>query len=153
MSKAYIFRQVLLYETVGFLLIIAAIWANELLDIPHALLGAPATPINWQESLSETILVAALGSLVLWFSQRFLMRIRYLEGFLPVCSFCKKIRVGEDWVPIEEFIRARAPVEFSHSLCPECREEHYGEFLRSRKNRDQPPAADNAAHPPGPSTA
>lgn len=46
-----------------------------------------------------------------------------LGGVLPICSNCKKIRddVGK-WVPIEVFIRDRSEAEFSHSICPECRE-------------------------------
>ncbi|MDY7079140.1 MAG: PAS domain S-box protein [Chloroflexota bacterium] len=38
------------------------VWLNETLDIPHLLLGAPPTPINWQEAISETILIAAVGA-------------------------------------------------------------------------------------------
>ncbi len=46
-----------------------------------------------------------------------------LGGVLPICSNCKKIRDGfGEWVPIEAFIRDRSEAEFSHSICPECRE-------------------------------
>lgn len=46
---------------------------------------------------------------------------RALTGVLPICSSCKKIRddAGK-WQPIEVYIRDRAPVEFSHGMCPEC---------------------------------
>ncbi|HKV26502.1 MAG TPA: PAS domain S-box protein [Candidatus Acidoferrum sp.] len=44
-----------------------------------------------------------------------------LTGVLPICSSCKKIRDdGGKWQPIEVYIRDRAPVEFSHGMCPEC---------------------------------
>ena len=57
-----------------------------------------------------------------------------LEGILPVCSFCKKIRDESSiWHPMENFITARSEASFSHSLCPECKERHYGDFLRQRK--------------------
>jgi hypothetical protein len=106
------------------------LWIDEALDLPHNLLGAAATPINWIESIFESALVLALGAFIIFLSQRFLRQIKYLEGFLPVCSFCKIIRVGEDWIPIEQYITNHSEAEFSHSLCPECIKKHYEEFLR-----------------------
>jgi PAS domain S-box-containing protein len=55
-----------------------------------------------------------------------LARIRKLEGILPICSFCKKIR-GEAgaWEPVEGFIRRHSEADFSHGICPDCRREHY----------------------------
>jgi hypothetical protein len=52
--------------------------------------------------------------------------IRILKGLLPICSFCKKIRndLG-DWEVLENYISDRSESQFSHSLCPECKVEHY----------------------------
>ena len=64
--------------------------------------------------------------------QKALLRIRRLEGFLPICSSCKKIRVEggdakeqESWVPFERYIQDRTDAEFSHGLCPECLKKLY----------------------------
>ena len=47
--------------------------------------------------------------------------VRQLEGLLPVCSYCKKIRDERDqWVAIERYISARTAAEFSHGICPTC---------------------------------
>jgi PAS domain S-box-containing protein len=44
-----------------------------------------------------------------------------LTGVLPICASCKKIREDSGkWEQIEGYIRDRAQVEFSHSMCPEC---------------------------------
>ncbi len=58
--------------------------------------------------------------------------VRTLEGMLPICSFCKKIRREDgdpdnqdDWQPMEAYISSRAEVGFSHSICPECLKEQY----------------------------
>jgi hypothetical protein len=47
---------------------------------------------------------------------------RRLEGLLPICSGCKRIReqAGE-WTPVEEYFSARVAADFTHGLCPECR--------------------------------
>ena len=130
MAKSTLTKKILLYESIGFLTVILALWLDEVFDVPHNLFGAAATPINWAESILETVLVIALGAFIIFLSQRFLQQIKYLEGFLPVCSFCKKIRVDKDWIPIEQYIKDHSEAEFSHSLCPECIKEHYGGFLR-----------------------
>jgi PAS domain S-box-containing protein len=55
-----------------------------------------------------------------------LARVKKLEGFLPICSFCKKIRDDQgDWQQMEVYIRDRSEAEFSHSICPKCLKENY----------------------------
>lgn len=128
-------RNVLLYQALAFAAVIAFIWANEVFDLPHLILGSPATKVNLREAVFESGCTAILALMVLGFTRKFLSHIKYLEGFIVVCAFCKKVRVGEDtWVPIEEFVRDRAPVEFSHSLCPSCAQEHYRDFLKDRSH-------------------
>jgi two-component system NtrC family sensor kinase len=61
--------------------------------------------------------------------------IRTLEGILPICSHCKKIRKeGADpadpsgWVPVDAYISDRSDATFTHGICPDCLRKHYGEF-------------------------
>ncbi|MBP7143370.1 MAG: response regulator, partial [Opitutaceae bacterium] len=52
---------------------------------------------------------------------RFTTQVRQLEAFLPICSYCKKVRDdGNYWQQIETYIDARTGSEFSHSVCPDC---------------------------------
>jgi PAS domain S-box-containing protein len=47
-----------------------------------------------------------------------------LHGMLPICASCKRIRHAEEhWQPVEEYIAAHAPVQFTHSICPTCYEQ------------------------------
>lgn len=51
--------------------------------------------------------------------------VRQLEGLLPICTYCKKIRDDHDtWQPIEKYIASRSEATFSHGCCPKCFEEH-----------------------------
>jgi uncharacterized protein YlaI len=44
-----------------------------------------------------------------------------LEAFLPICSYCKKVRDDQNyWQQIEAYINQRTGSEFSHSICPDC---------------------------------
>jgi sigma-B regulation protein RsbU (phosphoserine phosphatase) len=48
-------------------------------------------------------------------------RVQRLEGILPTCMYCKKIRdENQIWVSIEQYITKRSDAEFSHGICPDC---------------------------------
>ena len=50
-------------------------------------------------------------------------RVKRLEGILPTCMYCKKIRDEQDqWVGIEAYISKRSQASFSHGVCPSCYE-------------------------------
>lgn len=52
---------------------------------------------------------------------RYATQVRQLEAFLPICSYCKKVRDDQDyWQQIESYINARTGTDFSHSICPGC---------------------------------
>lgn len=68
--------------------------------------------------------------------QSSLEKVKLLSGFLPICSSCKKIRDDRGyWNQIESYIRDHSEVEFSHSICPQCADEHYPEFYRKKNAR------------------
>lgn len=127
MNKSASVRLVLTLEAIGFGLAILLLWADELLDLPHRLLGAPPTPMNWQESLLESAMLALLATATMCWTYRTLQRLRYLEGFQLICCFCKRVRIGDDWRPIEQLVANHSEAQFSHGLCPECLRKHYSE--------------------------
>ena len=54
-----------------------------------------------------------------------LQHIKTLQGFLPICSYCKKIRDDHNyWQKIEKYISEHSNTKFTHSICPECYEKH-----------------------------
>lgn len=61
--------------------------------------------------------------------------VKQLQGLLPICSYCKKIRDEQKWLPLEEFIREQTDAIFSHAICPTCYEEYVGPVLQKLKNR------------------
>jgi PAS domain S-box-containing protein len=51
---------------------------------------------------------------------------KILEGLLPICSHCKKIRDRhQEWVGLEQYIDDHSSAKFSHSICPDCVEKYY----------------------------
>jgi len=55
-------------------------------------------------------------------SRRLLARLYYLEGFLRVCAWCKKINLNGDWVSLEEFFERKLETNTSHGICEACNE-------------------------------
>lgn len=66
-----------------------------------------------------------------------LAQVKQLEGYLPICSYCKKIRDDKDyWQQIEGYIEARSEALFTHSVCPDCYQKYIEpelEVLRRQK--------------------
>ncbi|MFH2051660.1 MAG: hypothetical protein ABIK96_04250 [bacterium] len=54
-------RRMITWEVLAFSAIILMIWIDEIIDVPHVLLDAEATPVNWRESLLESVCIAGLG--------------------------------------------------------------------------------------------
>lgn len=57
--------------------------------------------------------------------EKALAQVKRLEGLLPICSYCKRIRNEQDyWERVDNYISQHANVRFSHNICPECYEKH-----------------------------
>jgi len=53
--------------------------------------------------------------------------VKQLEGLLPICSYCKKIRNEDNtWESVEGYVTKKTDAAFSHGVCPSC----YDEFLK-----------------------
>jgi phosphoserine phosphatase RsbU/P len=75
-----------------------------------------------QESLARRVseLEAALTS------------VKQLRGLLPMCSYCKKIRVDDTyWQKLENYLSERSEAQFSHGICPDC----YPDVLKELDDR------------------
>jgi DNA-binding response OmpR family regulator len=53
--------------------------------------------------------------------ERALAQVTDLQGLLPICMYCKKIRNDSNyWQRIESYIAERSGAIFTHGICPEC---------------------------------
>ena len=70
-----------------------------------------------------------------------LARIKTLNGLIPICSTCKKIRDDKGyWNLIESYIESHSDAAFSHGICPECSDRLYGEkdwYIDMKKKKKQ----------------
>jgi len=54
-----------------------------------------------------------------------LANVKTLQGLLPICSYCKKVRDdGDYWHQVESYVGKRTGAQFSHGVCPDCYAKH-----------------------------
>ena len=63
-KKTFMLKKTELYIILGCGLFCILSWADEILDLPHLLMGAPQTPLNWYEVVIETIFIATVCFLI-----------------------------------------------------------------------------------------
>jgi hypothetical protein len=67
-----------------------------------------------------------------------LAQIKVLGGLIPICSNCKKIRDDKGyWNQLEKYLKDHSEAQFTHGICPECREELYGPYLKKLGTRPE----------------
>jgi hypothetical protein len=126
-------QWVLWCECIAFALIIGVAWFEEFARLPHLFFGAAERPTDWREVVVVTGMVLVIGAIVMLLTRRLLLRLHYLERFLRVCAWCRKIGYHDQWMPVEDFFKQGFRVETTHGMCPECLkklEEDTKEFRR-----------------------
>jgi DNA-binding response OmpR family regulator len=52
-----------------------------------------------------------------------LSKVKLLQGLLPICCYCKKIRDDQNyWRQVEGYVAEHSEAQFTHAICPSCRE-------------------------------
>ena len=105
---------------------------NEVIDLPHYLLGDPPTSSLHRigEMSIEVFFALLVFGLEILFIQKLRKDIRILEGLLPICANCKKIRDLDQWQSIEKYISTHSLADFTHSICPDCFQQLYPDYSR-----------------------
>lgn len=79
----------------------------------QARLQAGLRIVDLQSSLADRV----------WELESALSRLKHLQGLLPICSYCKKVRDDKNyWLQIESYVSEHSEAQFSHSPCPNCLE-------------------------------
>ncbi len=72
--------------------------------------------------------------------QKAFSEIKTLQGIVPICSSCKKIRNDEGyWLQIEEYLRTHSDLDFTHGICLDCAEQLYPDIYPRVKGQDGRP--------------
>lgn len=131
-TKRFVYYQLLILA--AFLILT---FLNDIVDLSHYVFGDPATTQG--QRIGEISIEVLFGFIVfgleILFIQKLRKDIKVLEGLIPVCANCKKVRNIDQWESIEEYISSHSLADFTHSICPECMEKLYPELAAQLKQR------------------
>jgi phosphoserine phosphatase RsbU/P len=52
-----------------------------------------------------------------------LTNVKLLQGLLPICCYCKKIRDDKNyWQQVDTYVADHSEAQFTHGICPDCRD-------------------------------
>ena len=84
-------------------------------------------PFDYDELQARLQVGAQLMTLHIELAQRVeqleaaLHHVNRLQGLLPICSYCKKIRDDQNyWHGVEDYLSSNSEALFSHGVCPDC---------------------------------
>jgi hypothetical protein len=97
---------------------------------PHP---APYVFMNAGIRISVLLLITYLVSRTARQTRELEKEVKMLEGILPICMHCKRIRDNRhQWQRLETYISEHSQAGFSHGLCPECARQFYGDILADK---------------------
>jgi hypothetical protein len=112
--------KILLYQSIGFLSILGLSWLDEALGLSNLIFGEAAFIPKFHASILAMLFIFAVWFFVARSTRRALDRVKYLEGFLKVCAWCRRIDHHGRWMPLEEFMQTGFDTPTSHGICHDC---------------------------------
>lgn len=103
----------------GFFLIVAFSWIAEFAGTLSPDEGDESI-FNWVDPLIENVAVCSVAIPVMILLRRLLSRLHYLESFLSVCAWCKKVDHHGEWISMGDFFAQKFQTETSHGICLPC---------------------------------
>lgn len=136
-------RRIVLYQNLGFLGIVVLCLIEELIHLQTSSILSHPFAFFLQPSMLEIFLTLAVWYLVNTSTRRILEHLHYLEKFLRVCAWCRRINYQGEWMRLEEFMQQGFDTPTTHGICGDClrRQKEAAEKSRAaRKTETQPPA-------------
>lgn len=138
---------VLWYECIGFLLIIALSWVNEIEGLPQFLFGGRAHERDWRDTAAETLVIIYVWAIVFGLTKRLVDHLHHLEGLMRVCAWCRRVGHKGQWLKMERYFAEGFHIQTTHGMCPDCLkkiQEDTAEFKRMEMGASPNPADDQS---------
>lgn len=140
-----------LYQNLGFLGIVLLCFVDDLLQLPTLLFSNHPFAFVYRRSTLDMLVVLAVWLLVSRSTHRVLARVQYLEKFMRVCAWCRRIDFKGEWMPLERFMEQSFDTPTTHGICKECLHKQQIAIARSkqarRRNRNRLSANAESEHP------
>ena len=117
-SKSW--RKVLVYQAIGFALLIGFVWFEDVRGLPQFLFGGGNHVHDWRDSAMATLVILYVAAIILGLTLRLLERLRHLEDMLKICAWCRKIGHHNQWLKMEDYFERGFQIYTTHGMCPDC---------------------------------
>jgi hypothetical protein len=135
MNKISQLTRIVLYQNLGFLVILIICYLDDLLKLPSLVFSEHPFAFMFRRS-----------TLVSTSTRRILHRIQYLEKFIRLCAWCRRINFKGEWMPLEEFMRQGFDTPTTHGICLDCLAKQKVAAEKVKLNRKNAALAAASAH-------
>ena len=115
-----LWHKALFWHALGFLTIVMVLWADKLFSLFQHLGVGDENQETFLEVSAKSGVVILLWMFSAYKIYLIVSRLSYLESFLHVCAWCRKIEAEHKWLTIEQHFTQQTGVKASHGICPEC---------------------------------
>ncbi len=132
--------KILVYQSIGFLAVIGLAWLDDRLGLSTLILGDQPYLPRFHISILEVLFAFVVWLLVTGATRRVLSHMKYLEGFMRVCAWCRRIDFHNRWMPFEEFLQQGFDTPTTHGICQDCLRKEREAVERARLRRLMTPS-------------
>jgi hypothetical protein len=135
-------RRIVRYQNLGFLGIIILCLVDELIQLPTMNLSEHPLAFLFRWPTLELLLTLVVWFLVSISTRRILDHLHYLEKFLRVCAWCRRINYQGEWMRLEEFMQQGFDTPTSHGICADCLQQQQAAAEKAKAARQNAPKTD-----------
>ena len=128
--------KIVVYQNLGFLGIIILCFLDDLLKLPSLIFSDHPFAFLFRRTTLEMLLVLGVWFLVSTSTRRILERVSYLEKFMRVCAWCRRINYRGEWMRLEEFMRQGFDTPTTHGICADCLQRQQDALENARQRRE-----------------
>lgn len=135
MKKNSHLNRIVVCQNLGFVAILLIGYLDDLIQLPNLIFSGHPFQFAHSQTTLNMLLVLTVWFLVSNSTRRIMERVRYLEKFMRVCSWCRRINYQGEWMPLEKFMRQGFDTPTTHGICHECLERQQAAAERAKQAR------------------
>jgi len=128
-AQAVHWHKALFWHALGFVTIVVLLWGDALFNFWHLAGIGEQQDADFREVTTKSGVIILLWLFSAYKIYHIVSRLTYLESFLHVCAWCRKLEVKQKWLTIEQHFAQQTGVKTSHGMCPECAKKMESEIL------------------------
>jgi hypothetical protein len=113
-------QRALLWHGMAYLTIIVLTWCEEAFYFLHQLFSRTPEQPNYLDAAITTLIIVLVWVVSGMAIYHLVVRLNYLEQFLHVCAWCRRIDCDNKWIDLETYLSKKTVGVLSHGICPDC---------------------------------